>query len=569
MSIVDALTPLLSVGDLSVAFRQGERQLLAVDRISFELKKGETVALVGESGSGKSVTALSVMKLLPYPSASHPSGTIHFKGQELLNLSERDIRQVRGNDITIIFQEPMTSLNPLHTIEKQIGEILLLHSGITGARARERIIELLTLCGIPDPESRLGSYPHQLSGGQRQRIMIAMALANEPDLLIADEPTTALDVTVQAQILTLLKDLQTRLGMAMLFITHDLGIVRKIADVICVMKDGKIVETGRVADVFEKPQHPYTRALLAAVPKPDPAPLQPQAPLVVETNDLKVWFPIKRGVMRKVVGHIKAVDGVSIAVRKGETLGIVGESGSGKTTLGLAILRLISSEGPIVFMGKPLQGLKFKEMRPVRHDMQIVFQDPYGSLSPRMSVSDIVEEGLAVHQPQLTDAERERRVIAALTDVGLDSETRFRYPHEFSGGQRQRIAVARAIVLEPTFVVLDEPTSALDMLIQSQIVDLLRDLQKRRNLTYLFISHDLRVVSALASRLIVMRNGKVVEEGAAAEIFRRPQSEYTRALFAAAFNLEAVPVSATDEHVPEASAEKLIEAARGDREASE
>src|SRR4051812_24961960 len=561
--------PLLSVRDLSVAFRQGERQLLAVDRISFDLKKGETLALVGESGSGKSVTALSVMKLLPYPAASHPSGTIHFKGQELLGLSEREIRHVRGNDITIIFQEPMTSLNPLHTIEKQIGEILLLHQNITGAAARKRIVELLGLCGIPDPESRLGSYPHQLSGGQRQRIMIAMALANEPDLLIADEPTTALDVTVQAQILTLLKDLQTRLGMAMLFITHDLGIVRKIADIICVMKDGKIVETGRVGDVFEKPQHPYTRALLAAVPKPDPAPLQPEAPLVVETNGLKVWFPIKRGVMRKVVGHIKAVDGVSIAVRKGETLGIVGESGSGKTTLGLAILRLISSEGPIVFMGKQLQGLKFKEMRPVRHDMQIVFQDPYGSLSPRMSVADIVEEGLAVHQPQLTDAERERRVIAALTDVGLDPETRFRYPHEFSGGQRQRIAVARAIVLEPTFVVLDEPTSALDMLIQSQIVDLLRDLQKRRNLTYLFISHDLRVVSALASRLIVMRNGKVVEEGAAAEIFRRPQSEYTRALFAAALNLEAAPAAMVDERNTNPPAEVLIDAARGDWEAPE
>jgi len=454
---------------------------------------------------------------------------------------------VRGNDITIIFQEPTTSLNPLHTIEKQIGETLLLHGGVTGAPARNRTIELLGLCGIANPESRLGSYPHQLSGGQRQRVMIAMALANEPDLLIADEPTTALDVTVQAQILTLLKELQTRLGMAMLFITHDLGIVRKIADVVCVMKDGKIVETGPVADVFEKPQHAYTRALLAAVPKPDPAPLQPQAPMVVETNDLKVWFPIKRGVMRKVVGHIKAVDGVSIAVRKGETLGIVGESGSGKTTLGLAILRLISSDGPIVFLGKPLQGLTFKEMRPVRHDMQIVFQDPYGSLSPRMSVSDIIEEGLWVHQPGLSPDEREARVIAALKDVGLDPETRFRYPHEFSGGQRQRIAVARAIVLEPTFVVLDEPTSALDMLIQSQIVDLLRDLQKRRNLTYLFISHDLRVVSALASRLIVMRNGKVVEEGAAAEIFQRPQSEYTRALFAAAFNIEAVPDSRVGE----------------------
>ena len=538
---------LLSVRNLSVAFGHGDRRLVAVDRVSFEIAKGETLALVGESGSGKSVTALSVMKLLPYPSASHPSGTIHFKGRELLGLAERDMRAVRGNDITIIFQEPTTSLNPLHTLEKQIGEILLLHSGLTGAPARARTIDLLDLCGIPDPESRLASYPHQLSGGQRQRVMIAMALANEPDLLIADEPTTALDVTVQAQILKLLKELQGRLGMAMLFITHDLGIVRKIADRVCVMKDGKIVETGVVADVFERPQHPYTRALLAAEPKPDPAPLQPQAPIVVETDDLKVWFPIKRGVLRKVVGHIKAVDGVSIAVRKGETLGIVGESGSGKTTLGLAILRLISSEGPIVFMGKSLQGLKFKEMRPFRRDMQIVFQDPYGSLSPRMSVADIIEEGLWVHQPQLLPAERESRVIAALRDVGLDPETRFRYPHEFSGGQRQRIAVARAIVLEPTFVVMDEPTSALDMLIQSQIVDLLRDLQKRRNLTYLFISHDLRVVSALASRLIVMRNGKVVEEGAAADIFARPQNDYTRALFAAAFNLDTASDGAVNQ----------------------
>jgi microcin C transport system ATP-binding protein len=562
---VDAVArPLLSVRDLSVAFRQGERQILAVDRISFELKKGETVALVGESGSGKSVTALSVMKLLPYPAASHPSGTIHFKGQELLSLPEREIRHVRGNDITIIFQEPMTSLNPLHTIEKQIGEILLLHSGMTGAPARKRIIQLLGQVGIPDPEGRLASYPHQLSGGQRQRVMIAMALANEPDLLIADEPTTALDVTVQAQILTLLKELQTRLGMAMLFITHDLGIVRKIADVVCVMKDGKIVETGPVADIFDKPQHPYTCALLAAEPKPDPAPLQPDAPVVVQTDDLKVWFPIKRGVMRKVVGHIKAVDGVSIAVRKGETLGIVGESGSGKTTLGLAILRLISSDGPIVFMGKQLQGLKFKEMRSFRHDMQIVFQDPYGSLSPRMSIADIIEEGLWVHQPQLGEKEREQRVIAALNDVGLDPESRFRYPHEYSGGQRQRIAVARAIVLEPTFVVLDEPTSALDMLIQSQIVDLLRDLQKRRNLTYLFISHDLRVVAALASRLIVMRNGKVVEEGAAAELFARPQSDYTRALFAAAFNIEAAPEGLLSDpaNLPDKDVETLKESLR-------
>jgi microcin C transport system ATP-binding protein len=532
---------LLEVADLSVAFRQGSRDTLAVDRVSFEIKKGETVALVGESGSGKSVTALSVLKLLPYPSAHHPSGSIRFKGQELLDLPEDKIRHVRGNDITIIFQEPMTSLNPLHTIEKQIGEILLLHQGLTGAAARTRTIELLTQVGIPEAETRLASYPHQLSGGQRQRVMIAMALANEPDLLIADEPTTALDVTVQAQILSLLKELQRRLGMAMLFITHDLGIVRKLADTVCVMKEGKIVETGPVERVFTAPEHPYTRALLAAEPKPDPAPINADAPVVVETKDLKVWFPIKRGVMRRVVGHIKAVDGVSIAVRQGETLGIVGESGSGKTTLGLAILRLVSSDGPIVFLGSTIAGLTFRQMRPFRLHMQIVFQDPYGSLSPRMSVSDIIEEGLWVHHPKLTRAQREERVVQALRDVGLDPETRFRYPHEFSGGQRQRIAVARAIVLEPTFVMLDEPTSALDMLIQAQIVELLRALQKRRNLTYMFISHDLRVVAALASRLVVMRHGKVVEEGAAAELFARPRSDYTRALLAAAFNLETAP----------------------------
>jgi microcin C transport system ATP-binding protein len=435
----------------------------------------------------------------------------------------------------------MTSLNPLHTIEKQIGEILLLHSGLSGPAARKRIVDLLTQVGIPEAETRLASYPHQLSGGQRQRIMIAMALANEPDLLIADEPTTALDVTVQAQILDLLKDLQRRMGMAMLFITHDLGIVRKLADRLCVMKEGKIVERGPVERVFTAPEHPYTKALLAAEPKPDPAPVQPDAPIVVEVKDLKVWFPIKRGVLRKVVGHIKAVDGVNIAVRQGETLGIVGESGSGKTTLGLAILRLISSQGMIAFLGKNIAGLKFSQMRPFRHHMQIVFQDPYGSLSPRMSVSDVIEEGLWVHHPKMSAPEREERVVRALRDVGLDPETRFRYPHEFSGGQRQRIAVARAIVLEPKFVVLDEPTSALDMLIQAQIVDLLRELQKRRDLTYLFISHDLRVVAALASSLIVMRNGKVVEEGPAAELFANPKSGYTRALFAAAFNIETAP----------------------------
>ncbi len=530
---------LLQVKDLSVAFRQSGAETLAVDRISFDIGNGETVALVGESGSGKSVTALSVLKLLPYPAASHPSGSIHFKGRELLSAPERDIRSIRGNDITIIFQEPMTSLNPLHTIEKQIGEILELHNGVTGEKARARIVELLTQVGIPDPAGRLQSYPHQLSGGQRQRVMIAMALANEPDLLIADEPTTALDVTVQAQILKLLKDLQRRLGMAMLFITHDLGIVRKIADRVCVMNSGKIVEQGPVERVFSAPVHAYTRALLAAEPKPDPAPLQPSQPVVIETGNLRVWFPVKRGIFRRTVDHIKAVDGVSISVRRGETLGIVGESGSGKTTLGLAILRLISSSGPIVFMGEQLQGLKFKEMRPYRHGMQIVFQDPYGSLSPRMSVADIVAEGLGVHHPKMTPEERDRRVVQALADVGLDPDTRFRYPHEFSGGQRQRIAVARAIVLEPTFIVLDEPTSALDMIIQSQIVDLLRDLQRRKNLTYLFISHDLKVVAALASRLIVMRNGKVVEEGPSAALFGNPKSEYTRALFAAAFDIEA------------------------------
>jgi microcin C transport system ATP-binding protein len=532
---------LLSIRDLSVVFGEGSRAVLAVDRVSFDIAKGETLALVGESGSGKSVTALSVMKLLPYPAAHHPSGSVVFKGRELLTMAERDIRKVRGNDITIIFQEPMTSLNPLHTIEKQIAEILLLHQGLTGTAARARIVELLDHVGIPDPASRLASYPHQLSGGQRQRVMIAMALANEPDLLIADEPTTALDVTVQAQILKLLKDTQTRLGMSMLFITHDLGIVRKLADRVCVMNAGKIVEHGPVERVFTAPEHPYTRALLAAEPKPDPAQPHPEAPVVISTDNLKVWFPIKRGVLRKVVGHIKAVDGISLELRKGETLGVVGESGSGKTTLGLAILRLISSNGPVVFMGHTIQGLKFKQMRPYRRDMQIVFQDPYGSLSPRMSVSDIIEEGLWVHHPHLSAEERTRRVVAALTDVGLDPEARFRYPHEYSGGQRQRIALARALVLEPTFIVLDEPTSALDMLIQSQMVNLLRDLQKKRDLTYMFISHDLRVVAALASRLLVLRNGKMVEEGAASDLFKNPKSDYTRALFAAAFNLETAP----------------------------
>jgi microcin C transport system ATP-binding protein len=544
---MDALNqPLLDVRDLSVAFGHGAGETLAVDRVSFAIGRGECVALVGESGSGKSVSALSVLKLLPYPTASHPSGAIRFKGRDLLTLPENEMRGIRGNDISIIFQEPMTSLNPLHTIEAQIGEVLLLHRGLRGAAARARIVELLTQVGIPEPETRLGSYPHQLSGGQRQRVMIAMALANEPDLLIADEPTTALDVTVQAQILKLLTDIRARLGMSMLFITHDLGIVRRIADTVCVMNGGRIVEQGPVEQVFTAPAHPYTRALLAAEPKPDPAPPRPGAPVVIASDDLKVWFPIKRGVLRKTVGHIKAVDGVTVSVRQGETLGVVGESGSGKTTLGLALLRLISSDGPIVFLGRNIQGLRFKDMRPIRRDMQIVFQDPYGALSPRMSVGDIVAEGLGVHQPSLTEAEREARVVKALTDVGLDPQMRFRYPHEFSGGQRQRISIARAVVLEPNFVVLDEPTSALDMLFQAQMVDLLRDLQRKRDLTYMFISHDLRVVASLASNLIVMRHGKVVEEGAAADLFRAPKTDYTRALFAAAFNIEAAPTIAPE-----------------------
>ncbi len=539
---MDAINqPLLDVRDLSVAFHQGGNTSVAVNKVSFDIKRGECVALVGESGSGKSVSALSILKLLPYPMASHPSGGIRFKGHELLGMSENDIRAIRGNDISIIFQEPMTSLNPLHTIGAQIGEILQLHNGLRGDKARVRVIELLTQVGIPDPETRLGSYPHQLSGGQRQRVMIAMALANEPDLLIADEPTTALDVTVQAQILALLADIRQRLGMSLLFITHDLGIVRRIAERVCVMKNGEIVEQGPVEQVFTSPQHPYTKALLVAEPKPDPAPPQPDAPVVMSTDDLKVWFPIKRGLLRKTIGHVKAVDGVSVKIRKGETLGVVGESGSGKTTLGLALLRLISSQGPIVFLGKDIQGLQFKQMRPFRRDMQIVFQDPFGALSPRMSVGDIIAEGLTVHQRALSDDEREARVVKALVDVGLDPATRFRYPHEFSGGQRQRISIARAVVLEPNFVVLDEPTSALDMLFQAQMVDLLRELQRKRDLTYMFISHDLRVVASLASHLIVMRHGKVVEEGPAAELFKNPKSDYTRALFAAAFRIEAVP----------------------------
>ena len=530
--------PLLDIRDLSISFLQGRTETLAVDRVSLSLQKGKTLALVGESGSGKSVTALSIPRLLP-GSAHHPSGQILFDGEDVLKMDGAALRRLRGARVTMVFQEPMTSLNPLHSIERQIGEILELHGLVAREAARERIIELLEEVGIPNPRQRLGAYPHQLSGGQRQRVMIAMALANKPDLLIADEPTTALDVTVQAQILALLQRLQKTYGMAMLFITHDLGLVRRIADDVCVMQHGKIVEAGPAPDVFAAPKHPYTQALLAAEPKGAANAANENAPLILSTKDLRVWFPIRQGFLRRIVDYVKAVDGVSLELREGETVGVVGESGSGKTTLGLALLRLVRSDGPIVYMGKSIDGKTAREMRPLRRDMQIVFQDPYGSLSPRMSVAEIVAEGLALHRPELSHEELREIVAAALFETGLDPATMDRYPHEFSGGQRQRIAIARAIVLAPKLVVLDEPTSALDMSVQAQIVDLLRDLQKRRGLAYVFISHDLKVVKALSAHVIVMRHGKVVEAGPAEEIFAAPRDEYTRALFAAAFRVEA------------------------------
>ncbi|QDC02588.1 ABC transporter ATP-binding protein [Mesorhizobium sp. 8] len=540
-------SPLLSIRDLSVAFTQGGAESLAVDHVSFDIAKGETLALVGESGSGKSVSALSVLKLLPYPSASHPSGEIRFDGKDLMALGEKDLRRVRGNKITMIFQEPMTSLNPLHTIEQQIVEVLSLHQGMRDEQARARTLELLNEVGIREPEKRLGAYPHQLSGGQRQRVMIAMALANEPELLIADEPTTALDVTVQAQILELLARLKQKNGMSMLFITHDLGIVRKIADRVCVMTKGKIVETGPTKEIFDNPKHEYTRHLLAAEPKGKPPAPDPAARPVMIGEQVKVWFPIKQGFFRKVVDHVKAVDGIDVTVRAGQTLGVVGESGSGKTTLGLALARMISSKGEIRFDGRDIDKLSFNAMRPLRRELQIVFQDPYGSLSPRMSVAEIIEEGLRIHEPKLGADARDGRVVDALNEVGLDPATRFRYPHEFSGGQRQRIAIARAMVLNPKFVMLDEPTSALDMSVQAQVVDLLRGLQARHDLAYLFISHDLKVVRALANDVIVMRNGRIVEAGPADQIFGNPQTDYTRALISAAFRIETAPSGAVSE----------------------
>jgi len=525
------VTALLEVKDLSVSFRQDGALTHAVKRVSFSLERGETVALVGESGSGKSVSALSTVSLLG--DSAEVSGSVTYDGQQMIGASDNLLRQVRGNDISFIFQEPMTSLNPLHTIEKQLGESLALHQGLAGATARARILELLEKVGINDAESRLGAYPHQLSGGQRQRVMIAMALANKPDVLIADEPTTALDVTIQAQILHLLKELKDSEGMGLLFITHDLGIVRRIADRVCVMQHGEIVEQGVTAEIFANPQHSYTKKLLGAEPSGVPAAVPDGADVIAQTEHLKVWFPIQRGLLKRTVGHVKAVNDATLSVRAGETVGIVGESGSGKTTLALAMMRLISSEGRIVFMGQDVRKWSTRQLRRLRKDMQIVFQDPFGSLSPRMTCMQIIAEGLTIHN---VDPDRDKRELVreVMIEVGLDPATMDRYPHEFSGGQRQRIAIARAMVLRPRLLVLDEPTSALDMTVQVQIVELLRELQVKYGLAYLFISHDLKVVRAMSHKVLVMKGGDVVEYGAADDLYDNPQTEYTRTLLQAA-----------------------------------
>ncbi len=531
------MKPLLDIRDLTVAFRQDGAESLAVRDVSLSVGEGETVAIVGESGSGKSVTALSTVSLLP--ESARVKGSVLYKGRELVGADEKTLRNVRGNDISFIFQEPMTSLNPLHTIEKQLAESIELHQGLRGEAVRGRIIELLEKVGIHEPARRLGAYPHQLSGGQRQRVMIAMALANGPDLLIADEPTTALDVTIQAQILELLADLKRQENMSLLFITHDLAVVRRIADRVYVMKGGEIVENGPTAELFANPRHEYTRMLIGAEPKGRPDPVPENAREIVRTEHLRIWFPIQRGLLKRTVGHIKAVNDASLSVCEGETLGIVGESGSGKTTLALAIMRLIRSEGPIVFMGEHIEKWQARDLRPQRARMQIVFQDPYGSLSPRMTVEEIISEGLGVHGVPEGRDPREM-VEEIMEEVGLDPASMHRYPHEFSGGQRQRIAIARAMILRPRLVVLDEPTSALDMTVQVQIVNLLRDLQKRHRLAYLFISHDLRVVRALSHKVMVMKRGDVVESGPTQQIFEAPKTAYTRALMAAAFDLRAV-----------------------------
>jgi microcin C transport system ATP-binding protein len=531
---------LLEVKNLSVDFKNGAQVTHAVKNVSFSIEKGEILAVVGESGSGKSVTALSILQLLPYPIAQHPTGSIKFKGEELMNAPDVLLRGIRGNKVAMIFQEPMTSLNPLHTIEKQIAEVLFIHKRMAPAAARARVVELLKLVGLEKLTERLNAYPHELSGGQRQRVMIAMALANEPDLLIADEPTTAVDVTVQAQLLKLLKDLQKKTGMAVMLITHDLSIVRKMADRVAVMYQGELVEYEQTEKVFTAPSHAYTKMLLAAQPKGMPQPFDAKVPAIAHAEQLKVYFPIKAGIFHRTVDYVKAVDGIDIDIRPGQTVGVVGESGSGKTTLGLALLRLIQSTGAIRFNGQAIDGMAANDIRPLRKEMQIVFQDPYGSLSPRLSVSQIIEEGLLVHFPALTAAEREKQVMDVLQEVGLDPATRNRYPHEFSGGQRQRIAIARAMVLKPKFVILDEPTSALDMSVQVQIIDLLRNLQQKHNLAYLFISHDLRVIKAISHEVIVMKNGKVVESGPTQQIFTQPREEYTKTLIAAALNIEVV-----------------------------
>jgi microcin C transport system ATP-binding protein len=533
------MSKLLEINDLSVSFGRGAGEVQAVRGVSFDINRGETVALVGESGSGKSVSALSVMQLLPYPLAHHPTGSVKFKGEELMGVADGRMRQLRGDDIAMIFQEPLSSLNPLHSIDKQIAEVLLLHKNITPNQAHARVVELLTLVGLESATERLTALPHEFSGGQQQRVMIAMALANDPELLIADEPTTALDVTVQAQVLKLMGDIQKRLSMSMLFITHDLGVVRSMADRVCVMNDGLIVEQGPTEQIFERPEHDYTKHLLAAEPKGEPGPADADAPSVMKGDDVKVWFPIKRGVLRQIVGHVKAVDGISIDVKQGQTLGVVGESGSGKSTLGRALIRLERSEGSITFHGRDIQGLQLKELRPLRREMQIVFQDPYGSLSPRLSVGQIVEEGLLVHDLGGTYEERRALIGEALREVNLEPEMQERYPHEFSGGQRQRIAIARALVLKPKFIVLDEPTSALDMSVQAQIVELLRDLQQKHDLAYMFISHDLKVVRAVSHEIIVMKEGRMVEAGPAAQVIDNPKEPYTQALMAAAFKMEA------------------------------
>ena len=524
---------LLDIQNLSIQFSQDGQSSAAVEEVSFSIMAGETVAIVGESGSGKSVTALSIVDLLPKNAVVR--GSITYQGQEMIGASEPILQRLRGNNISFIFQEPMTSLNPLHTIEKQLGESLAIHQGLRGLVLQDRILELLLKVGIPDPTMRLKSYPHQLSGGQRQRVMIAMALANEPELLIADEPTTALDVTIEAQILDLLAELQRTEGLSLLFITHDLGVVRKIADRVIVMQRGIVVESGQTSQIFGAPKHPYTKMLLDAETIGAPEPIPENAPEVLKTENLKVWFPIQRGLLRRTVGHVKAVNDATLSVRAGETLGIVGESGSGKTSLALAIMRLIGSDNCISFNGKDIHAMSRRQMRSIRSDIQMVFQDPFGSLSPRMSVVEIVAEGLGVHNKSNKKNHRSE-VAAILREVGLDPSTMDRYPHEFSGGQRQRIAIARAMILKPKFVVLDEPTSALDRTVQVQIIDLLRALQKKYQLGYLFISHDLKVVRALSHKVIVMKDGDIVEHGESSQIFDNPQHAYTQTLLEAALS---------------------------------